>query len=225
MLALPQLSFLWVTGIFEYFYMEEMNFAEILRTLKQLFDNFGSRREKRTSRTLSVDFKGFQAPLKGSLHNSGGFDSTGKGAVGRVHQGVDLRAPGGTEVYPIAPGKVTKVYGDPKGGNAVVIQHSNGFRSYYAHMGTVSVHSGDTVGYGTVIGTCGASGNAKSFPHVHFQVWRDGALIDPASIISMPAYTPFNPKKEKLWLPGAKALADNWNIKEHLNSKTNRRIV
>lgn len=204
--------------------MEDMSFAEILRSLKQLFDNLGFRKEKRDGRSVSLNFKGFQAPFRGALHNSGGFDPTGKGNVGRVHQGVDLRAPGGIDVFPIAPGNVTKVYGDPKGGNAVVIDHANGFSSYYAHMGTVSVHAGDKVDYNTVIGTCGASGNAKGFPHVHLQVWHNGALIDPASVISMPSYKAFDPNKEKLWLPGAKEVADNWNLQQHLGGK-NKRIV
>jgi murein DD-endopeptidase MepM/ murein hydrolase activator NlpD len=204
--------------------MEDMSFTDILRTLKQLFNNLGFRKEKRDGRSLSLNFKGFQAPLRGTLHNSGGFDPTGKGSVGRVHQGVDLRAPGGTEVFPIAPGNVTKAYHDPKGGNAVVIDHMNGFSSYYAHMGTISVHQGDSVGYDTVIGTCGASGNTKGFPHVHFQVWRNGSLIDPASIIGMPAYQPFDPAKEKLWLPGAKEVADNWNIQQYLAGKQNKRM-
>jgi murein DD-endopeptidase MepM/ murein hydrolase activator NlpD len=190
-----------------------MDFDEILSTIKGLFGNTTSRQDKREQRAPALNFKfrGFQAPLKGALHNSGDF--RGK------HQGVDLRAPGGSPVFSIAPGTIKQVYADPKGGTAVVITHPNGYSSYYAHLGTVSVHVGDQVDYDTTIGTCGASGNAKGFPHVHFQTWHNGALIDPASIISMPTYTPYNPKKEQLWLPGAKAVADNWNIQDHLNGK------
>jgi murein DD-endopeptidase MepM/ murein hydrolase activator NlpD len=205
--------------------MEDMGFDDILTTLKQLFQNVVSRQDKREHRATSFDFKGYRAPLRGALHNSGGFDPTGKGNVGRVHQGIDLRAPGGTPVFPIAPGTVTKVYNDPKGGNAVVVKHDNDSSSYYAHMGTVAVHNGDTVDYNTVIGTCGASGNAKGFPHVHLQVWRSGALIDPASVISVPPYTVYNAQKEKLWMPGAKAVADNWHLNDHLNTKRNKRLV
>jgi murein DD-endopeptidase MepM/ murein hydrolase activator NlpD len=202
--------------------MEEMSFDEILNTLKKWFQGSTSRKNRRTERASAMPFQGYRAPLRGALHNSGGFDPTGKGNVGRIHEGIDLRAPGGTAVFPIAPGTVTKVYSDPKGGNAVVIKHDNNSSSYYAHMGTVLVHTGDVADYDTQIGTCGASGNAKGFPHVHLQVWRSGALIDPASVISVPTYTPYNPQKEKLWVPGAKAVADNWNLQEHLNTKRNR---
>ena len=169
--------------------------------------------------TKDIPQSGYQVPIKSQYHNSGGFDPSGKGTVGRVHQGVDLRASGGTAIYPIAVGIVSKVQLDPKGGNTVNIRHANGVTSYYAHMGSIAVHQGDTVDLNTVIGTVGDSGNAKGFPHLHFQTWKDGKLIDPASLVSMPTYTVFDAKKEKLWLPGAKALADSWNIKQHLDSK------
>lgn len=206
-----------------------MDVYEILNTLKKLFSSFTSREQNRQERSTALQsippFKGFQAPFKGSLKNSGGFDPTGKGSVGRIHFGVDLRNPGGTSVYSMAPGFVKMVYNDPKGGNAVTIQHANGYSSYYAHMGTVNVHVGDTINYDTVIGTCGASGNAKGFPHCHWQVWKDGSLIDPASVVSIPPYQAFDAKKEKLWLDGAKAVADNWSLQNHLNSKNNKQIV
>lgn len=189
-----------------------LGFDQIWEMLKSFIPKSNDRQKKRDDRSemSSVPFKGFQAPLRGALHNSGGFDPTGKGSVGRPHQGVDLRAPGGTSIYPCAPGIVEKVYSDPKGGNALVIKHPNGYSSYYAHCGTISAKVGDQVSYDTVIAAVGASGNAKGFPHLHLQLWNNGALIDPASVIPMPTYTAFNPKKEQLWLPGAKEIADNW---------------
>lgn len=162
---------------------------------------------------------GFQVPIKSSYHNSGGFDPTGKGNVGRVHQGIDLRAPGGSSIYPIAPGVVTAVRPDPKGGNTVNVKHSGGITSYYAHMGTIAVHVGDQVNTSSVLGTVGASGNARGFPHLHLQVWRGGQLIDPASVISVPNYTAFNPKTEKLWLAGAQQEAQAWNLQSHVSNK------
>lgn len=171
------------------------------------------------SKALFQELTGFQVPIKSSYHNSGGFDPTGKGNVGRVHQGIDLRASGGTAIYPIAPGIVTAVRPDPKGGNTVNVKHDNNMTSYYAHMGTIAVHVKDRVDINTVLGTVGASGNAKGFPHLHLQVWRGGQLIDPASVISVPAYTVFNPKTEKLWLPGAQGQAQAWNLQSHIANK------
>lgn len=212
---------------------DSFDFGDIFKTLREFFDNITSRKEKREQRSAIVSdpsFRGFQAPLKGALHNSGNFDPSGK-TVGRPHSGVDLRAGGGSQVFSIAPGIVKQVYADPMGGNAVVITHSNGYSSYYAHLGTVAVHNGDKVDYDTVIGTVGASGNAATgqrgggLAHVHLQTWHNGALINPANLFNIPPYTPFDSKKEVNWLPGAKQIADNWSMQKHLNSASNKRVV
>ena len=202
-----------------------MDFQQILDTLKRFFAGFSDRSNRREQRTDTLQqnkglpsFSKFQIPLEGSWHNSGGFDPTGKGSVGRPHDGVDLRQPGGSVIHPIAPGKVKQVYSDPKGGNAVVVEHDRGYSSYYAHCGTILVHPGQIVDFGTTLATIGTSGNAKDFPHLHLQIWHNGSLIDPGSILPIPAYTPFNAAQEKLWLPGAKAVAQNWNIQKHLNN-------
>lgn len=164
-------------------------------------------------------FNGFQIPIRAGYNNSGGYDPTGKGSVGHVHQGIDLRAPGGTTLYPMAPGVVSSVRSDPKGGNTVNIKYDNGYASYYAHMATIAVHANDRVDYNTVVGTVGDSGNAKGFPHLHLQCYKNGSLIDPASILNLPKYIAFDNKKEKLWLPNAKEVAQNWNLKDHVNKK------
>lgn len=192
--------------------IENLDITSFINEIKGLFDKPQAKSQENIAGS-------FQVPIKSSYHNSGGFDPTGHGSVGRIHQGIDLRAPGGTAIYPIAPGTVSAVQPDPKGGNTVNVQHANGITSYYAHMGTISAHKGDKVNLDTVLGTVGASGNAKGFPHLHLQVWSNGKLIDPASVISVPSYTAFNPKAEKLWLEGAKATADNWNLREHINSR------
>jgi murein DD-endopeptidase MepM/ murein hydrolase activator NlpD len=207
---------------------DSFDFGDIFKTLREFFDNITSRKEKREQRSNIVNdptFRGFQAPMRGALKNSGGFDPSGTGSVGRVHQGLDLRNAGGSSIYSIAPGTVKQVYSDPKGGNAVVIAHPNGYSSYYAHLGSINVHSGDKVDYDTIIGSVGASGNAKGFPHLHMQVWHNGSLIDPASLFNVPPYTPFNAKTEKLWLPGAKEKANRWSMQEHLNSVSNQKRV
>mgnify|MGYP001810020317 CR=1 FL=1 len=191
----------------------DIDFQSLVDQLKVLL-----RRQPADNKLVKVplqtnkNFK-FQIPIKDSFNNSGGFDPTGKGSVGHVHQGIDLRAPGGTSVYPLAPGIVTAVKTDPKGGNTVNIKYYNDYSSYYAHLGTISVAVGDKVDYNTVVGTVGDSGNAKGFPHLHMQCYKSGSLIDPASILSLPKYTAYNPKKEKLWIDDkARQVATNYKI-------------
>ena len=65
-------------------------------------------------------------------------------------------------------------------GNAVVVEHSGGWTTFYAHLrqGSVRVRPGDRVEKGEVLGQVGLSGNTE-FPHVHFEVRKGGAVIDP----------------------------------------------
>lgn len=162
----------------------------------------------------------FQSPIKGTYYNSGNF-SPGVATDPRHpggHKGVDLRASGGTAIYPIAAGLVTAVGGDPKGGNVINIQHPNGVRAYYAHLGSAKVRKGDKVGINTVIGTVGNSGNAGStFPHLHIQVWQNGQLINPGNLFHVPSYTKVDSTKEKVWLSErAKQEAQSFDMKKHV---------
>lgn len=161
-----------------------------------------------------------QAPVKASWKSSGGFDPVSMRPNGRKgHMGLDLRAPGGTSVYPFNDGLVTSVGTDPLGGNVVNIQHSDGLRSYYAHLGTVTVQKGQKVDKNTVIGTIGDTGNAKgTMPHLHFEVRRGNTPLNPASYFSVPNYQPAT-KDEAQWLPGHREIAQNWNMQKHLQQK------
>lgn len=87
--------------------------------------------------------------------------------------GVDIGAPKGTAIYAAAGGTVilAKSGGGWNGGygNYVVIAHNNGTQTLYAHMSSVLVSSGDTVGQGDTIGKVGTTG-ASTGNHLHFEV-------------------------------------------------------
>lgn len=200
---------------------DDQYLSQLLRQVKQLFQQ----QPQTSGQSPAPTFKGYQAPIKGTWYNSGGFDSSGalrpNGRKG--HSGLDLRAPGGTPLYPIAPGVVTSVGTDPLGGNVVNVQHADGVRSYYAHMATAKVHKGDKVGYDTVLGTVGDTGNAKGTVfHCHFQVWKDNQLQNPAQYFSVPAYTNVSAQEKArgAWVSEqAKQEAETFNMKEHNQQK------
>jgi len=103
------------------------------------------------------------------------------------HWGLDLgNAPKGTPIFPMAPGTVIGAGDFGKGGNAAKIDHGNGVESYYAHMNNVNVKKGDTVGFDTVIGGMGASGNARGSIHLHLEVKVAGSKINPVKIMGTP---------------------------------------
>jgi hypothetical protein len=64
-------------------------------------------------------------------------------------------------------------------GNGLVVDLGNGWETQYCHLSPgLSVKEGDTVAVGQPLGTVGMTG-AAAFPHVHFEVRRDGASLDP----------------------------------------------
>lgn len=163
-----------------------------------------------------------QAPIKGTYACSGVFGS-GDARHKGIHNGVDLRAPGGTSVYPLLPGIVSSTGYSSKGGNNIVIKHNNGITTYYAHLGTIVANKGDKVNYDTIIGTIGDSGNAKgTMPHLHFEVSKNGTKQNPNTYFKVPAYTAPT-KEEKYWLSDEhKMNAKSFNINNHLQ---NRRLA
>lgn len=111
------------------------------------------------------------------------------------HTGIDLYQPIGTPVYAaeggeiLAAGMINNAYGNTAYGNCVLIDHKNGYYTFYAHMNTVRVKTGMSVIQGAVIGTVGATGNVTG-PHLHFEVrtnpvWNRKNFIDPESVLKI----------------------------------------
>ena len=163
---------------------------------------------------------GFHSPIHGSYESSGGFSTTATDPRHKSgHMGVDLRAPGGTTLYPMANGIVSGVGTDPKGGNVLWITYSGGVKSYYAHLGTISAQKGEQVDVNTPVATISNSGNARTTaPHLHLGIQMNGQWVDPAKYIYVPRYS--NLKKDEIqWLPGKKEIADNWRMEDHLRNQ------
>lgn len=95
------------------------------------------------------------------------------------HDGLDIIASQGAAVYASAAGRVSLVRRSFKGeGNVVEITHDGGYVTRYCHLGDISVHLGQSVKAGTKIAEVGSSGNSL-VPHLHYEVLRDGVLLDP----------------------------------------------
>ncbi len=101
----------------------------------------------------------------------------------RMHHGVDMGAPAGTPIGAFAAGTVVEAGRRGGYGNLVVIDHGNGITSRYAHQSVLDVEVGQAVTAGQVVGRVGSTG-ASTGPHLHFEIRRDGASIDPAPYLS-----------------------------------------
>lgn len=106
------------------------------------------------------------------------------------HEGIDYGVPVGTPVMAAAGGTV-EFAGTGNGfgnyGNYVVIDHGNGYHSYYAHLDSFDVQVGDTIEQGQVIANSGNSGRSSG-PHLHFGIRKDGDTSGPYEMINPTDY-------------------------------------
>ncbi len=100
----------------------------------------------------------------------------------QVHGGIDLQTDYGTPVSCSAEGVVQRVWESGELGLCVEVSHEGGYTTLYAGLSQASyVQSGDPVHRGQVIGHAGNGvlAEAADGPHLHFEVRRDGKLMDP----------------------------------------------
>jgi murein DD-endopeptidase MepM/ murein hydrolase activator NlpD len=101
----------------------------------------------------------------------------------RMHKGVDIAAPSGTTVFAAGEGEVIRIGHDPAGyGNFIEMRHPNGMTTLYAHLSRIDVATGDRIGSRERIGLVGSTGYSTG-PHLHFEIRRDGAQINPARVL------------------------------------------
>ncbi|MGC9311190.1 MAG: M23 family metallopeptidase [Sediminispirochaetaceae bacterium] len=102
-----------------------------------------------------------------------------------LHKGIDIAYRRGIEVVSAANGKVIERKYDPMGfGNYIVIRHSYGFATKYAHLDNVYVEEGDLVTQGQKIGTMGNTGLSTG-PHLHFEVRIGSQVVDPERFLNV----------------------------------------
>ncbi len=94
------------------------------------------------------------------------------------HEGVDLTAPSGTNVYAAMDGTVDRLGFGSKIGNYIVINHGNGFETVYGHNKRNYVVKGAEVIRGQKIAEVGKSGNASG-NHLHFELRARGMALNP----------------------------------------------
>ena len=94
------------------------------------------------------------------------------------HRGVDIAAPLGAMVVAPADGLVEKVGWDSLYGNYLVLKHTEAYETFYGHLNSVAVVSGQHVNRNDLIGHVGSSGRSTA-PHLHYVVLLKGEAINP----------------------------------------------
>lgn len=95
-----------------------------------------------------------------------------------LHKGMDFAGKAGTPVTAVAAGMVIRANHDAGYGNVVEIRHTDGYTTRYAHNTENLVKVGDMVTKGQQIALLGSTGRSNG-PHVHFEVRRNGHILDP----------------------------------------------
>ena len=99
---------------------------------------------------------------------------------GRQHNGIDIAANTGTTVASAGSGTVIAAGFSGGFGQRVLIQHSGGLVTLYAHLSSINVSNGQSVSSGTSIGAVGCTGSCTG-PHLHFETRVGGTAYDPRS--------------------------------------------
>jgi murein DD-endopeptidase MepM/ murein hydrolase activator NlpD len=111
----------------------------------------------------------------------------------RPHRGVDYAADRGTPVWSIGDGTVSSVAYDRASGHYIKIRHNRTYTSGYLHLRSrPKFNVGDRVKQKEVIGYVGSTGLATG-PHLDFRIWKNGSLINPATV-EAPPVEPVNPE-------------------------------
>ena len=122
---------------------------------------------------------GFICPL-----NRGSFCISAYWGDGRNHKALDLAADRGTPIFAAGGGTVTYAGYDSDFGYNVIIKHSNGISTRYAHANALCVSYGQVVSQGEMIATVGSTGWSTG-NHLHFEVLVNGVRVNPAPYIGL----------------------------------------
>ncbi|MFG3593367.1 peptidoglycan DD-metalloendopeptidase family protein [Bradyrhizobium sp. RDI18] len=121
----------------------------------------------------------FRWPVRGKVITTYGAKTNGKS-----NDGINLAVPEGTPVKAAEDGVVAYSGNELKGyGNLVLVRHSNGYVTAYAHASELLVKRGDTIKRGQIIAKSGQSGEVGS-PQLHFEIRKGSSPVDPLQFLN-----------------------------------------
>ncbi len=126
----------------------------------------------------STSVSGFQWPVTGKATSEFGYRVHPVYGTRRLHAGLDVGAPNGTDIWAAADGVV--IFSGVQGGygRTVIIDHGGGITTLYAHQSTILVPKDAVVKRGTAIGKVGSTGTSTG-NHLHFEVRVNGQPTNP----------------------------------------------
>jgi len=124
--------------------------------------------------SVTSDFGVRRHPVSGQTH---------------FHTGLDMLSQTGDEkVHPVKPGVVVLAQFHTQYGNTVVVRHTNGVESLYAHLANIDVKLGDKVTTESVLGNIGSTGSSSTGKHLHLEILIGGYPVNPQKVIRTAQY-------------------------------------
>jgi murein DD-endopeptidase MepM/ murein hydrolase activator NlpD len=121
----------------------------------------------------------FRWPVNGRV-----IQAFGPGSSGQQNDGINISVPEGTAIKAAEDGVVAYAGNELKTyGNLVLIRHSNGYVTAYAHASEIAVKRDEVVKRGQVIAKAGQTGNVSA-PQVHFEIRKGSTPVDPAPLLA-----------------------------------------
>ena len=135
------------------------------------------------SRSFDVEALFDTLPIEnGYMSSTFGYRTDPFNGKQEFHSGMDFTAPAGTAITAVAAGVVTSSTLTNDYGNLIEVSHGTGFETRYAHNKINLVKTGDVVKKGQIIALVGSTGRSTA-PHVHFEVYKNGRVVDPATYL------------------------------------------
>lgn len=154
------------------------NLYQEVKTVKVASTNTTSKSKNNTiSKTTTSIGVDFITPITGTITSRFGIRSRDN------HKGLDIAAPKGTQIKAAASGTVIHSGNKNDGyGNYIILSHSNGIQTYYAHCSELLVAKGEKVEQGQIIAKVGSTGISTG-NHLHFEVRINGVAQNPQNYV------------------------------------------
>jgi murein DD-endopeptidase MepM/ murein hydrolase activator NlpD len=158
---------------------QPMPTARVITPAKDTPSPIEQAKEDKDEQVASNNAAGFRWPVRGRV--IAGF---GPKPTGQQNDGINIAVPEGTPVKASDDGVVAYSGNELKGyGNLVLVRHSNGHVTAYAHASELLVKRGESVKRGQVIAKSGQTGNVSS-PQLHFEIRKGATPVDPMQFLT-----------------------------------------
>ncbi|MCP4684362.1 MAG: peptidoglycan DD-metalloendopeptidase family protein [bacterium] len=163
-------------------YTTEADVDRLLRLSRFELEKYDEAEKELASLKDRLDHTPSIWPAKGWFSRGYGMKDDPFTGYKQLHRGIDVANYNGTPIIAAADGKVTKTGSFGRMGKMITIDHGFGFVTRYGHLSSIDVKRGQRIKRGDVVGKMGSTGYSTG-PHLHYEVWRNGKVLNPMNYI------------------------------------------